>query len=68
MLSGMTATPRSPVAKDNRSDASYARLEEALNDTRHELAEARRTIDVAQLTFLVFLLVGMLSHERRANG
>ena len=48
MLSGMTATPRSPVAKDNRSDVSYARLEQALNETRHELAEARRTIDDAQ--------------------
>src|SRR5438093_378505 len=48
MLSGMTATPRSPVAKDNRSDVSYARLEEALDETRHELAEARRTIDDAQ--------------------
>jgi PAS domain S-box-containing protein len=52
MLSGMTATPRSPVVPDTRPDGSYAleivRLREALNEARQQLVEARATIADAQ--------------------
>lgn len=48
----MTATPRSPIAEGNRFDAprgpEVTRLEDALRETREQLAEARQTIDDAQ--------------------